>query len=721
MNKYINIMIICFFSALTINYNFSLALYIPIVCYIVFNNNKNILLAIPTSLLAIFWYANTYLIELGVILGLILVYMLISKGNKIQINILFIFILTLGLLIYKYPSFNKLVYNIIFSLIATVLYGYFCYNQEGALISESKKRNFAYNEVIMAIVSCFGATTIKTTSVEISVFVAIFFSMYFSKNNYPFHSVFFSLINMFFLRFIFKIEEALLIPFVSAFYLFPSIYAPAALISFCLLGWATNIDLFNVLYLQITIGLAIFFEIIKYTIISKNTNEDIIKGAYTQAMENANQEIIAFASFLDSFSKDFSESKEYTQKLSEGINNLTQYYCEGCYVRKECFSKNKGKLYTFFKNLILYSKRSDYDFKDAEAISFFKSCPYIVEMRKSSILINERLSIAKANTKINTLVAQINGISNILRQFSVNNALKTELDYELFSKIYKGLNDYGFNVCYFEPKKITKSDFLIEVGIKGENFKNIKEIVEDICNIYIEDKVTCVFKNAYRGKTYFTIIPKLNYEIEYGYGMLAQEGNNICGDNYLIKNLNNTKFIAAISDGMGKGYLANQESATTLKLVDEITKTSLTSETALQILNTFYFIQDYLEKYSTLDFLEIDRTKGEALFYKMGAASSYIFHSNGTYEKVENEGLPFGIEEIIEAKKYKLKNEDIIVMASDGIFENIKDEKELETYIKGIIHLSPQKITYEILNFARNSKTKTLDDMSVITLKIIEN
>ena len=59
---------------------------------------------------------------------------------------------------------------------------------------------------------------------------------------------------------------------------------------------------------------------------------------------------------------------------------------------------------------------------------------------------------------------------------------------------------------------------------------------------------------------------------------------------------------------MGKGYVANQESSTTLKLVDEITKTSLTTETALQILNTFYFIQDYLEKYSTLDFLEIDRS-----------------------------------------------------------------------------------------------------------------
>jgi len=685
-----------------------------------FNNQKNAFLIIPTSILAALWFGRSEIFILGIVLSLIIVYMMLVKVNNYKFNLIFIFVLTLCLMIYNHPTLSNLIFNILFSIVATILYGYFCYNQEGALISDSKARNFAYNEVIMALITVMGATTIKI-GIQISVFVAMYFSMYLSKNNYPFHSVFYSLINMFFLRFIFKIEEALLIPFVSAFYLFPSFYALFGLVSFCLLGWATNIELFNVLYLQVTIGLAIFFEIIKSTVVSNTTTEEIIKGAYTQAMENANQEILAFASFLDLFSRDFSESKEYVEKLSEGINSLTQYYCEGCYVRKECFSKNKGKLYTFFKNLILYAKRSDSEFKDAEVISFFKSCPYIVEMRKSSMLINERLNIQKSNAKMNVLIAQINGFTNILRQFSVNNALKSELDYEIFNKIYRGLNDYGFNVCYFEPKKVTKKDFLIEVGIKGENFKNIKDIVEDICNIYIEDKVTCIFKNAIRGRTYFLIIPKLNYEIEYGYGMLAQEGNNICGDNYLIKNLNNTKFIAAISDGMGKGYLANQESATTLKLVDEITNTSLTTETALQILNTFYFIQDYLEKYSTLDFLEIDRTKGEALFYKMGAATSYIFHSNGTFEKIENEGLPFGIEELIEAKRYKLQNEDVIIMASDGIFESIFNEKELETYIKGIIHLSPQKITYEILNYARNNKNKILDDMSVITLKIIEN
>jgi serine phosphatase RsbU (regulator of sigma subunit) len=134
----------------------------------------------------------------------------------------------------------------------------------------------------------------------------------------------------------------------------------------------------------------------------------------------------------------------------------------------------------------------------------------------------------------------------------------------------------------------------------------------------------------------------------------AQEGNNVCGDNYLIKQLNNSRLIAAISDGMGKGYLAYQESGNTLKFVDEITKTAISTETGLQILNTFYFIQDYLEKYSTLDlFGNQTDPKGNSHFYKMGAASSYIFHQDdNSFVKVTNTGLPFGIEEMIEAKKY---------------------------------------------------------------------
>ena len=339
-------------------------------------------------------------------------------------------------------------------------------------------------------------------------------------------------------------------------------------------------------------------------------------------------------------------------------------------------------------------------------------------MRKSAILINERLNLSNESTKSNTLIAEMNGVSNILRQYSVDNTLKNEFEYDVFYKIKKAICDYGFNVCYFNPKKILINDFLIEIGIRGVGFLQMKKVLEKIGDNYIVNKTTIVFQKVEKGKTYMNMVPRVNFEVDYGYGSIAQNGNGVCGDNFLIKELNDSKLIAAISDGMGNGYLANQESNTTLKLVDKVTSTSLSTTTSLQILNTFYFIQDYLEKYSTLDFVEVDRNKGQILFYKMGASTSYLFHKNGSFEKIENENLPFGIEEIIETKNFELSDEDIIIMTSDGVFENMESDEELALYIKGIMHMSPQNITYEILKYAKEHKKKVDDDMCVITLKV---
>lgn len=720
MNKYLNIIIISFFSVLTFTLkNVGYVFFIPIACFYTFSNPKNILLVIASSVLALLWYDYQQILCLLIVLSLIVVYLLVYKEKKYLVNLVFILLLNFLSLSFVLKGNDDYILNLLFSFIGVALFSYFTYNLEGAVNRQNRSRNFTYNEVIMATISVIGATTINISGINLSLLVAMFFSMYFSKNQYPLHSVFFSLISMFFLRFVFSLEESLLIPFVSAFYMFPSIYAPISLICFSLLGILSKIDYFPINILEATIALSVFFEIVKTMLVSNKTPEKIMYNVYQRAVENINHEIISFASFLDLFSKKFSTTKEYNQKLSEGINSLTRNYCESCYMRPECFSKNKGKLYSYFKNMILYSKRSDFGREDNDYLSFSKICPYIIEMRKSCILINEKLNLSNVASKSNALIAQLNGVSNVLRQFSVDNALKTEMDYECFTNIHRGLNDYGFNVCYFEVIKNRADDFIIEIGIKGENFVNIKPIAEAIGNLYVENGTSCIFKNASKGKTYVSLVPKINFEIEYGYGAIAQEGNNVCGDNYLIKQLSNSRLIAAISDGMGKGYLANQESGNTLKFVDEITKTAITTETGLQILNTFYFIQDYLEKYSTLDYLEIDRSKGELTFYKMGAASSYIFHKDNSIVKVVNTGLPFGIEEMIEAKKYPLQDGDLIIMASDGIFENIDDEKELENFINGIKHLSPQKITYEILNYARNSKKKSSDDMSVISLKIV--
>ena len=114
---------------------------------------------------------------------------------------------------------------------------------------------------------------------------------------------------MFLLKMVFNIEEAIMLPFVSAFYMFPSVYGSIILISFCLVGWLINFAYINVFVLQVSIGIAILFEIFKYSIVNlKNNKAEIVEDVYTQAIASVNNEIIGFASFLDLYAKEFSTS-----------------------------------------------------------------------------------------------------------------------------------------------------------------------------------------------------------------------------------------------------------------------------------------------------------------------------------------------------------------------------------------------------------------------------
>ena len=66
----------------------------------------------------------------------------------------------------------------------------------------------------------------------------------------------------------------------------------------------------------------------------------------------------------------------------------------------------------------------------------------------------------------------------------------------------------------------------------------------------------------------------------------------------------------------------------------------------------------------------------------------------------------------------KLQNNDLVLLASDGIFDNIIDIKDFEEFILSIKHIEPQKIAYEILNYSRKTDLISKDDMSIIALKI---
>ena len=117
--------------------------------------------------------------------------------------------------------------------------------------------------------------------------------------------------------------------------------------------------------------------------------------------------------------------------------------------------------------------------------------------------------------------------------------------------------------------------------------KSNKNIINEL-TIFIENsfKLHCQIEQLFSDEgVILTVIPKHKIHIKYGYGSLSSSQTELCGDNHLIKSYQNGHFLAAISDGMGKGFLAFEDSRRVLEALDSLCYCSTSISTNVEILN----------------------------------------------------------------------------------------------------------------------------------------
>ena len=714
MFKKINLVIISFFSVLTILLDVGFCLFIPIIFFYLLKDIKNIYYIIPSCIISILLFTKvTYLIPLGILFILILfTSWILNKFSKGYYTFIIVGLLNIISYLIIFKDISNIYQFIGLNILSLMIYTYFEKNLLDSFKITNKLYNQTYAEMMVCIISVIGASNITIGSLNLgfvlSVYLLMFLSIYWKK----IFSLALSIILMITGLLMFNIQASLFLPLVTSLYFLPFVYPVIVvnIFSFCVLVIDNT---YQDEYMLTIMGVSIIFEIAKHFIVKEELKDEIIRNnIYTKVVKNISEEVLGFAGFLDKFAEGFKNPKEYNERISEALKTIVQKHCMKCPIRKECFNKNKNIIYPNFRLMLLQK-----DLYNSELRAFLNHCVNSKDIYETAKNLNYRFDFTIPGTNNNVMLSQITGVSNAIKQYAVDIVTKEEINYELIIMLKQQLFNVGYDVVYYEVEKAFVDDFLIVVGITNTNLrveKNFEEISENCFLV----PTTVVLDRVEEGVAYYQIIPKIVVDILYGYGSISSEGNHICGDNYIIKELKNGKFVSAISDGMGKGYSAFYESDMTLKLVSEVVELGLKSQTSLEILNTFYVIQDYLERYATLDLLEINRHNMHARFYKMGGTTTYILKNDGKIEKVVNQNLPFGIDELPENYEYELENNDLILMSSDGIFENIIEEKELEEFLFQIKDENPQKIVYELLNYTNKQKLKTKDDMTLIVLKV---
>ena len=210
-------------------------------------------------------------------------------------------------------------------------------------------------------------------------------------------------------------------------------------------------------------------------------------------------------------------------------------------------------------------------------------------------------------------------------------------------------------------------------------------------------------------------------------GIAAEKktGSAMNGDSFSFFAMDDGSYHVCLSDGMGSGLQANQESEMVVDLLQKFIEAGFRKETAIQMMNSAMVLQGEENSFSTLDYGRINLYNGQLELVKIGGAITFIKRGKQV-ESIEAGTLPAGadIHMEVESTKRQLGNGDFLVMLTDGVIEylHVKNPKEtlhdiiasIQTDNAGVL---AERILEQVLE---RTGGQARDDMTVLVTGIWE-
>ena len=418
-------------------------------------------------------------------------------------------------------------------------------------------------------------------------------------------------------------------------------------------------------------------------------------------------------------------------KSSALVENLADRVCSACDMRNMCWKRESYYTYAAFSELI-----EGYE-------SGRKSIPSELERKcvKRSYLIENTEDIMK-NYIIDEmwrkslsecreyLASQIGNIAYSVDEMTKNMDVDIQFDKYVEKDLRRILNKnnikYSNVFCYNNRKD--RSVIKLSLNPCGGKHKCIKEILPLINSV--TGKVMCVSNDgcdidSCTKTCTLTLEETPKYHIASYVGRICKDGEKLNGDSYIFDKMKDGTYVTLISDGMGSGPEACQESSAAVELIQKFLKTGFTEINAINTVNSLMTIKfSENEKFSTVDLNSIDLYSGKADFMKVGAVPSFI-KSKDKVDVIKSKTLPIGVLDKVDVDiiKKQVGNGDIIVMLSDGVLDYNSDAAGkvdwVLNYLKESKYNNPEELCQDIISRAKElSNGKVKDDMTVVVSKV---
>ena len=523
MKKNLNLIIISFFIALSITNIYGVVFCLPIFILYSIYNIKNIYYIIPISFISVYIFNKDFLlIWMFLIIFIILYLIILNKRNKISILLILSFLFNIAILMYinDLNSLKIIIWIIFISIISVTLLIVLYF-----LLIRSVG-NFNYFEMITILIMILSASQINY---DISLYLSAFYVMYFSTKVEKIFSFIFSIGLSTCLYIFYKENIFFILPIINSIYLIGNILS-----SFILIIFMTIISLFYPQYFNYTI--VISFICIIYEIDRKSDYKgnyikkdgiNFIKEEYNHIFNN---NVLAFATFLDDCINDSEGLNEKENKINNGIETIKENYCNRCYLKERCI-KQFINTNEEIKNLIINCHNKDFIYQS----NLLSRCPYNIEIRKSALITNSKINFENINNNNKIIKKVFSNFSVILRQYVIENDINDEIEVIEINRIKQNIINSGYDLVYFNIIRNYKDNFKIELGIRNIENHTFLKVLEKIVNKSFKYQCDIEFSHLEKDKTYYNIYDKKLIKIEYSTSNIAS--GTVSGDNLYINEI----------------------------------------------------------------------------------------------------------------------------------------------------------------------------------------
>lgn len=446
----------------------------------------------------------------------------------------------------------------------------------------------------------------------------------------------------------------------------------------------------------------------------------------------------AYGELATTFEKIREKEKVIDQRdIANIIDMIHNDECKDCGMRRRCWEVKFNHTYTLMYGILETLEENGQVTINDISDNFKKECLKPKDIIKVAnyyykifvLDYNWRLKFSESRKLIGNQIGSISKSIEALSKDLQNNII---IDLERERSINDQLERYNIPIQRISYMTKNKEDFEITIEKKtcSDGCMCDEKLVKVISEVLDENlsaqKIGC---NSIGGKCKISLTKAQKYRAMTEVAVMSRDGHILCGDNYTYMNINDGKYMVAVSDGMGKGKKAYEESSITIDILEKMMDAKIEDEIVINTINNMLLLKSSDdEMFSTLDLGIIDLKRGILDVIKMGACSTYIKRDQREVDLVSASSLPVGILSDIklDRKTIKIKDGDYIIMISDGILDAGKNndlgENWLIDFLQKIDTTNPKEIANIILDKALQIQNGIVeDDMTVLVTKIFNN